>query len=195
MVTCPASVVAIVIRLKLMKTILSLLILFSLAAGCSKQAACLPAPSANAPWVIRTFGDRPDLWESLKLKIAAPVGRFGFLADVRYIDDKRYYDLTGVDLINALPADYRSGFVFAANGDTSPAGENVLAFYYFSPDSDNPADYERPPSSVPESDLQTVLCLPDAVQDLENNFSIGNVSIEDVLVNLPEDGIHRPLEY
>ena len=147
--------------------------------------------SVHDPWVIRTFSDRPELWESLKDRIAAPVGSFGFRANVRFVDDPKYYRLSGIDLVHALPPDYPSGFVFVADGDTSPDDEDLITLLYFHPISTNPADYERPPSTVPATDLQSVRHLSHVVQELENNLSIANIDMIDVQNGISADGIYR----
>ena len=150
--------------------------------------------SEHDPWVIRTFSDRPELWASLKDRIVAPVGSFGFRANVRFVDDPKYHGLTGIDLVHALPSDYPSGFVFVADGDTSPDNEDIITLVYFYPDSTNAADYERPPSAVPATDLQSVRHLPHVVQELENNLSIANIDTTDVQNGVPADGIYRGID-
>ncbi|MEQ1902693.1 MAG: hypothetical protein ABL888_00740 [Pirellulaceae bacterium] len=150
--------------------------------------------TAHDPWVIRTFDDRPELWNSLKDRIAAPVGLFGFRANVKFVDDSKYYGLVGIDLVNALPAGYPGGFVFVADGDTTPDNEDTITLIYFYPNSTNPADYERPPSAVPAADLRSVRHLPHVVQELENNLSIANIDMTDVQNGLPADGIYRGID-
>ena len=177
-----------------MKTSIAFLLLLAVATGCSMTQDANDDLSANDPWVIRTFTDRPELWASLKDRIAEPVGSFGFLANVRFVDDPKYYGLAGIDLVHALPADYPSGFVFIADGDTSPGNEDIITLIYFHPDSTNPADYERPPSAVPVTDLQLVRHLPHIVQELENNLSIANIDMTDVQNGVPSDGIYRGIQ-
>ena len=174
-----------------MKTPLAILLLLTATAGCSMPQHAHEDLSAHDPWVIRTFTDRPELWDSLKDRIAAPVGSFGFLANVRFVDDPKFHRLSGIDLVHALPPDYPSGFVFVADGDTSPANEDIITLIYFHPNSTNAADYERPPSAVPASDLQSVRHLPHVVQELENNLSIANIDMMDVQNGVPADGIYR----
>lgn len=150
--------------------------------------------AAHDPWVIRTFHERPELWNSLKDRIAAPVGSFGFRANVKFVDDSKYYGLAGIALVNALPADYPGGFVFVADGNTTPDNEDTITLIYFYPDSTNPADYERPPSAVPAADLRSVRHLPHVVQELENNLSIANIDMTDVENCVPADGIYRGID-
>jgi hypothetical protein len=177
-----------------MKTPIAILLLFTVTTGCSMPQNADAHLSAHDPWVIRTFNDRPELWSSLKDRIAAPVGSFGFLANVQFVDDPKYYGLSGIDLVHALPHDYPSGFVFVADGDKSPANEDIITLVYFHPNSTNPADYERPPSAVPASDLQVVRHLPHVVQELENNLSIANIDMMDVQNGVPADGIYRGID-
>ncbi len=150
--------------------------------------------SAHDPWVVRTFSDSPELWDSLKREISAPVGSFRFLANVKFVDEPRFYGLSGIELVHALPENYPSGFVFVAAGESSPANEDIVTLHYFYPDSDDATDYERPPSAVPDADLQSVHHLPHVVQELENNLTIANIDMEDVHNRLPEDGIYRGLD-
>ena len=177
-----------------MKTSIAFLILLSVVTGCSMTQNADDDLSAHDPWVIRTFTDRPELWASLKDRIAAPVGSFGFRANVKFVDDPKYHGLAGIDLVHALPADYPSGFVFVANGDTSPDNEDIITLIYFHPDSTNPADYERPPFAVPDTDLQSVRHLPHVVQELENNLTIANIDMADVQNGVPADGIYRGID-
>jgi hypothetical protein len=130
----------------------------------------------------------------MKDQIAAPVGSLGFLANVKFVDDPKFYGLSGIDVVHALPSDYPSGFVFAANGEMSEAKEDIITLVYFYPNSNNPADYERPPSAVPAADLQSVRHLPHVVQELENNLSIANIDMVDVQNGVSGDGIYRGVE-
>jgi hypothetical protein len=177
-----------------MKTSIALLLLFTVTTGCSMPQSANDELSAHDPWVIRTFTDRPELWDSLKDRIAAPVGSFGFLANVKFVDDPQFHGLSGIDLVHALPPDYPSGFVFVAEGETSPTNEDIITLIYFHPNSINPADYERPPSDVPAADLQSVRHLPHVVQELENNLSIANIDMMDVQNGVPADGIYRGVD-
>jgi len=177
-----------------MKTSFAFLLIFAVTTGCSMTQNASDDLSEHDPWVIRTFSDRPELWASLKDRIVAPVGSFGFRANVRFVDDPKYHGLTGIDLVHALPSDYPSGFVFVADGDTSPDNEDIITLVYFYPDSTNAADYERPPSAVPATDLQSVRHLPHVVQELENNLSIANIDTTDVQNGVPADGIYRGID-
>ena len=177
-----------------MKTPVALvLLLFASTIGCSISQDSGDV-SARAPWVVRTFKDRPELWDSLKQRISAPVGSSGFLANVKFVDDPKFYGLSGIDLVHALPADYPSGFVFGATGESSSNNEDVVTLHFFYPDSDDAADYERPPSTVPINELQSVRHLPHVVQELENNLSISNIDMEDVHNGVPADGIYRGID-
>ena len=171
---------------------ITLLILAS-AIGCSMTQESGDV-SVHDPWVVRTFKNRPELWDSLKQRISAPVGSFGFLANVKFVDDPKYYGLSNIDLVHALPANYPGGFVFAATGESSPDDEDVVTLHYFYPDSNDVADYERPPSAVPADELQSVRHLPQVVQELENNLSISNIDMEDVHNGVPADGIYRGVD-
>lgn len=133
--------------------------------------------SAHDPWVIRTISDREELWDSLQKRIAAPVGPDGFLANVRFVDDSKFYGLADTALVHALPDNYPSGFCFIADGSISSDNEDIITLLYFHPESLDPADYERPPSAAPTDDVQSMHILPQVVQEIENNLTISNIDM------------------
>ena len=178
-----------------MKSIHSFLLLLAAATGCTMTQKDKYDPSEHDPWVIRTFRDRDELWESLRKRIAAPVGPDGFLANVRFVDDSKFYGLAGVELVHALPDDYPGGFCFVVDGSISSQNEDIVTLLYFHPESLNPADYERPPSATPTGDVQSVRILPHVVQEIENNLSIANIDMHDVHNGVPEDGIYRGIDF
>ena len=169
-----------------------ILLLPLLLIGCYVTAPTDTLPTPDAPWVIRTFEGEDDLWVDLQAIISAPYSEDRFLADVRFIDESKYYNLDPREVIAALPDNYPNGFCFVAGSSTTLKGDPLIELVYYFPDSTDPADYERPPREVPTEQIQVVKAIPKAVQELENNLSLANIDMNDVMNSLSPDGIFRP---
>ena len=79
----------------------------------------------NAP-VLRTDFSKQAAWEEIRAEIQKPVGRLQFRANVEFIDDPEYADLTGSQLLDLLSADYSHTFIIVADRTTISHPEHPL---------------------------------------------------------------------
>lgn len=147
----------------------------------------------DASWVIRTYADRAEAWKELQTRIAAPVGPSQYRAQVQFIDDPKYYGLAGIELVHALPDAYSNGYCFLADGNIVNPNLETVTLLSFDPDSLDPADYARPPSAVPDAELRSIRLLPEAVGEIDDNLSIANIDMDDILNSVSRDGVYRGL--
>lgn len=147
------------------------------------------------PWVVRTDFTGNDTWEAVKRLISAlqkdPLSEMEFQANVRFVEEPSFANLSGEQVVHALPDGYPGFFVFLQDRETSKSREHSLLVVGFSPRGDDPSLLERSPSQAPNSDIQTFRAVPAAIQAIENNLSIGNMDFKDFAGSVDSDGVFR----
>jgi hypothetical protein len=133
-------------------------------------------PSTNNPLVIRTeFGNQRS-WETICKLIREPVkeGEYEFHANVEFVEDSEFRDLTKEQLLALAPRGYKHSFLLAA--DAAAIG--------------------NPEFPIRVVDLggergRTFRAIPSQIQAIENNLSIANMSFFEFADNVQEDGVFR----
>lgn len=158
-------------------------------------------PMANSEcrnlWVVRTsFSTSHDqAWGLLKTLIEAPqhdsLSGMDFVANVQFVEDTVYADLSSLELVRALPDGYQGFVVFVADAQTMNSKEYPLLVVGFSPQGDTPEDFERKPNQTPGEDIRSFRAIPSTIQSIENNLSIANMDFEDFRTAVGKDGIFR----
>jgi hypothetical protein len=132
----------------------------------------IPDPE-NAP-VLRTDFSDPAAWEDIRAEIQKPVGRLQFRANVEFIDDPQFADLTTNQLLELLPVTYNHSFLMVADRITISHPEHpVLVIDLF----------DKP--------MREFRAIPKQIQGIENNLSIANMDFEDFADAVHADGVFR----
>ena len=132
----------------------------------------IPDPE-NAP-VLRTDFSNQMVWEKIRAEILKPVGIFHFLANVEFIDDVEFANITKEQLLKILPTDYNHSFIIVVDRISISHPEHPLLIIDLF---DRSADEFR--------------ALPAQIQGIENNLSIANMDFEEFADSADEDGIFR----
>ena len=124
--------------------------------------------------VIRTDFSDQRTWDALRGAIAAPVGDFGFLADVEFVDDRKHAGRGTRQLLESFPEDGAQGFVIVADSTTMSQPEHPLLIV----------------------DLHTergreFRAIPSAIQAIENNLSLANMDFAEFADSVDADGVFR----
>jgi hypothetical protein len=147
------------------------------------------------PWVIRISFSNPQVWTRIKTLVAAPqldtVSGMEFSANVRFIEQPAFADLSCHDIVRSLPAEYPGFVVFVVDEQTIEHQEHPLAVIGFAPQGDKSADFARKPSQTPDQDIKYFRATPSAIQSIENNLSIANMDFEDFVNAVGKDGVFR----
>lgn len=150
-----------------------------------------------SPWVVRTNYDseHQHTWELLKQLIVAPqhdpASSMDFMANVVFIQDESFADLSGTKLVRSLPDGYQGYFVFVIDRETMSSKEHSLLVIGFAPQGDDLQAFNRKPSQTQEGEIKSFRAIPSTVQSIENNLSIANMDFEDFAKSVDSDGIFR----
>jgi len=106
--------------------------------------------------------------------IQEPVGDLHFLANVDFVDDVEYADLTRDQLILAIPKDFNHTFIIVADRTAISHPDHPLLIVDL---------YERSGHAF--------RAVPSQIQGIENNLSIANMDFEEFAGSVDEDGIFR----
>ena len=129
--------------------------------------------SENAP-VLRTDFSDQTVWEKICKEILKPVGIFRFRANVEFIDNIDFTDLTKDQLLEILPTDYNHSFIIVVDQTAISHPEQPLLII-----------------DLFDSSVREFRALPAQIQGIENNLSIANMDFEEFADAVHEDGIFR----
>ena len=124
--------------------------------------------------VIRTDFSLPDAWDALKRTITAPVAPSGFLAKLRFVDERTNDGRTVETLVRAFGDESSETFVFVADRTTFEHPEHPLLVV-----------------DLFEEIGRTFRALPGQIQSVENNLSLANMDFEDFAGSVDADGVFR----
>lgn len=126
------------------------------------------------PLVLRIDFSSQAAWEAICAEIQKPVGIFRFRANVEFLDNTEYKDITKEQLLGLVPQDYNHSFLVVV---------------------------DQPAISHPDHPLLIVdlyrgfgnefRAIPSQIQAIENNLSIANMDFEEFAEAVDEDGIFR----
>ncbi len=133
-----------------------------------------PIPQTENPLVLRTDFSNPAAWQNIRATILEPVSEFGFLANVEFVDNPEYCDLTKDQLLELIPQNYNHSFIILADQTTHTASDHPLLVINL---------YEKSGCEFRAE--------PEQIQSIENNLSIANMDFEDFANSLAEDGVFR----
>jgi len=72
-------------------------------------------PETENPLVLRTDFSNRAAWDRICAIIRKPVGIFRFRANVEFVDDVEYADITKDQLMKLIPKDYNHSFIIVAD--------------------------------------------------------------------------------
>lgn len=133
-------------------------------------------PKTKNPPVIRTAFENQRSWEKIckLIRTRVPHGSYDFYANVEFVDDNQFRDLTKEQLLEMVPSGYKHTFLLVV--DT-----NAI---------------QRPEFPILVVDLnrergRAFRAIPSQIQAIENNLSIANMSFFEFADRVDEDGVFR----
>lgn len=130
----------------------------------------------NDPKVIRTFFSSDKDWSDISKQIIEPDKKYGFRAYVEFVSNKRNDNKN----INDLKEEY--------------AKTNYHYQFFFVVDSLTLNHKEKPILCVsidPRDSIDRFRVIPEEMWIIENNLSIANISFEELILSVDNEGIHR----
>jgi hypothetical protein len=124
--------------------------------------------------VLRTDFSNQAVWERICAMIRKPVGIFRFRANVEFVDDIEYSDITKDQLLELIPKDYNHSFIIAADRTAISYPDHPLLIIDL---------YGR--------SGREFRAIPSQVQGIKNNLSIANMDFEEFAESVDEDGVFR----
>jgi hypothetical protein len=131
-------------------------------------------PKTTFPLVLRIDFSSQSQWDNICAEIRKPVGDDGFLADVVFLDDEAYKDITKQQLLDLVPRDYPHTFIMLVDRTSiSDSGSPLLIVDLY----DEPGrEFRAGPSEI---------------QGIQNNLSLANMAFYEFANNVDDDGIFR----
>jgi hypothetical protein len=123
--------------------------------------------------VIRADFTDEAAWKKIKRDVAA-VNIMGFSANVQFIDDRRYSELTGQELLQRISGLNEYGCIFIADATAMSSAEHHLLVL----DPSNPTG-------------KTFRVIPSEAWGVENNLSIANMDYSEFSDSADPDGVFR----
>lgn len=127
----------------------------------------------NAPVLRADFSDQAA-WEEICREIQRPVGILRFRANVNFIDDVGFADITKDQLLELIPANYNHSFIVVADRTAISGAEHPLFII-----------------DLFDESAREFRAIPSTIQGIENNLSIGNMDFEEFADSVDEDGVFR----
>ena len=123
--------------------------------------------------VIRTDFTDEVAWKKIQRDVAA-TNIMGFSANVRFIDDRQYSELTGQELLQRISGLNEFGCIFIADATAMSSTEHHLLVL----DPSNPTG-------------KTFRVIPSEAWGVENNLSIANMDYSEFYDLADPDGVFR----
>ena len=131
-------------------------------------------PKTENALVLRTDFSDQAIREKICQMIQKPVGIFRFRANVEFLDDIEFADLTQEQLLERIPRNYNHSFIILVDQTAISHPDHPLLIVDL---------YER--------SGREFRAIPSQVQSIENNLSIANMDFEEFAHSVDEDGIFR----
>lgn len=133
-----------------------------------------PLPHTENPLVLRTDFSNQMTWEKICTEIQKPVGMFRFRANVEFLDDTEYADLTKELVLERIPKNYNHTFIFIVDRTTISHPDHPLVVM-----------------DLYDGSGHEFRAIPSQIQGIENNLSIANMDFEEFAEAVDEDGVFR----
>jgi hypothetical protein len=134
--------------------------------------SALPSPDDLESLLLRTDFSDDLAWSSIRSAIAQPIGRFR--ANIKFVDDRQYEDLTIERLLELVLEGSDQTFIFLVDRETMRSPEHpVLVVDLF------------------EERGRFVRVIPSEMWSIQNNLCIGNMDWDDFASSADADGVFR----
>ena len=131
-------------------------------------------PQTENALVLRTDFSDQAAWEEICRAIREPVGIFRFHANVEFLDEAKYADITKAQLLELIPANYNHPFIIVVDKTAISHPDHPLLIVDL---------YERSGHEF--------RAVPSQIQGIENNLSIANMDFDEFADSVDEDRIFR----
>ena len=128
-------------------------------------------PRSNSTLVVRTDFSSDAAWQSITRTLPLPTGE-GFTADVTFLDDLAYRDVTLAQVLERVPEDYAHCLLLICDAVTMSDPRRLILVVDLL---DEPGRQFRTTSEL--------------IQRVENNLSLRNMSFTEFLNFVGDDGI------
>jgi uncharacterized protein YbcV (DUF1398 family) len=131
-------------------------------------------PNTENALVLRTDFSNQAAWEEICRTIQKPVGIFRFRANVNFLDDAEYADLTKDQLLALIPKENNHTFIIVVDRIAISLPDYPLLIV-----------------DLYEGSGREFRAIPSQIQGIENNLSIANMDFEEFAEAVDENGIFR----
>jgi hypothetical protein len=130
-------------------------------------------PKTSTSPVLRTDFSDDNAWKVIQKAITQP-GEFGLQANVTFIDDRAFADVTAEQLVEMIPEDFGHTFIIVVDrvAVASPEHPVLVVDLYESPG-------------------RNFRAVPAQIQGIENNLSIANMDFDDFAGAVDGSGVFR----
>ena len=128
-------------------------------------------PNTEKAPVLRTDFSDQAAWDAIRKEVMQPVD--GFYANVDFIDDPEFANVSRDELMKLIPRNMRHSFIVVAD-KSSMSGEHLL--HVIDLLAEQGREFRAEPSRV---------------QSIENNLSIANMDFADFAENCDPEGVFR----
>jgi hypothetical protein len=144
----------------------------------AQTAKVAQLPERYRAVVIRTDFDNQHAWETVSELIRAPLSGPGvtYYANLKFVDDAIFRNMTKSDLLKRLPKDYAQNFLFVVDRETLSRPDFPVLVVSIS-------RYEKYGRSF--------RAIPVEIPSIEANLSIANMDFHDFAESVDHDGIFR----
>jgi hypothetical protein len=133
-----------------------------------------PLPRTENPLILRTDFSDDAVWQTICTEVQKPVGIFRFRANVEFLDDGAFKDLTKEQTLKLVPNDYNHNFIVIVDQMAVSHPDHPLLIVNLLDGAGN-----------------EFRAIPSTIQAIENNLSIANMDFEEFAESVADDGIFR----
>jgi hypothetical protein len=133
-------------------------------------------PNSECALVVRTDFGHQESWDEICRLVRMPVpgSRYGdYCANVEFVDDAEFRNLSTEELLARVPGDFGSSFIFVV--DEAAIGGSDFPVLVIDFDEGN----------------RTFRTIPSEIASIECNLSIANLSFSDFADCVDKDGVFR----
>jgi hypothetical protein len=131
-------------------------------------------PQTENPLILRTDFSNETSWKAICREVQKPSGIWRFRANVEFLDEVEYADITKDQLLELVPPGYNQSFIIVVDRTATTQPEYPLLIVDLS-----------------ENNGREFRAIPSQVQSIENNLSIANMDFGEFAEAVDEDAVFR----